>query len=73
MGYVTESSRLTKVSVVHGLRVHQLNKNIMKSLTGHKSHMGQKKCFTPKYTEKCIYIVVTEHTFYYEHLTHKGK
>ena len=33
----------------------------------HKSHIGQKKCFTPKYREKCIYFVLTEHTFYYEH------
>ena len=36
----------------------------------HKSHIGQKKCFTLKYREKCIYFVLTEHTFYYEHWTH---
>ena len=37
---------------------------------GHKSHIGQKKCFTPKYEEKCIYLVLTEHTLYYERWTH---
>ena len=37
---------------------------------GHKSHIGQKKCFTPKYSEKCTYFVLTEHTLYYEHRTH---
>ena len=41
-------------------------------ICGHKSHIGQKKCFTPKYREKCIYFVLTEQTFFFynEHLTH---
>ena len=43
---------------------------LLKTTTGHKSHKGQKKCFTSKYREKCIYFVLTEHTLYYEHLTH---
>ena len=37
---------------------------------GYKSHIGLKKCFTPKYREKCIYFFLTEHTLYHEHLTH---
>ena len=30
--------------------------------SSHKSHIGQKKCFTPKYREKCIYFVLTQNT-----------
>ena len=38
---------------------------------GHKSHIGQKNCFTPKYhREKCTYVVLTEQTLYNEHLKH---
>ena len=39
-------------------------------VAGHKSHTGQKICFTPKYREKCIYFVLKDHTLYCEHLTH---
>ena len=30
------------------------NRWIVSNVLGHKSHIGQKKCFTPKYREKCF-------------------
>ena len=41
------------------IRMQPTFKGLSNKSVGHKSHIGQKKCFTPKYREKCIYLVLT--------------
>ena len=67
---ITLLYRLSAVDVFPGRMSSSCSLVDDMSTCGHKSHIGQKKCFTPKYREKCTYFVLTEQTIYYEHLTH---
>ena len=52
------------ISLSCGFDIVATGRKKMLIVSGHKSHIGQKKCFTPKYREKCICFVLMEHTLY---------